>query len=675
MSSKLDKLRAEAAKLREQIDRANYLYHVLDQPEISDAEYDQLMRRLEALEREHPDLRTPDSPTQRVGAAPSERFAAVKHRRMMMSLANAMNAEEMREFDARIKRFLKSDADIEYVAEVKLDGLAVELVYEDGLFAVGSTRGDGINGEEVTANLRTIRSIPLRLRRPAHGHIPRVLEVRGEVIIPKHGFLKLNAERERAGEPVFANPRNAAAGSLRQLDPKATASRPLDIFCHTPGVIEGVEFRSQWEFLQGIKEFGLKVNPLSRVCANVDGVLEYWNEMTEGRHQFDYDADGVVAKVNSFRLQEQLGEVSRSPRWAIAYKFKAQQAETVVEKIGVGVGRVGSLTPVAKLKPVQLAGVTISNASLHNLDEIRRKDIRERDTVLIERAGDVIPYVVRVTKEGHPRANPFQMPAHCPECGAAIVHEEGEVAYFCVNANCPARMRESIRHFASKTCLDIDGLGDKLVAQLVEKGLVKELDDIYTLTKDQLLGLERMADKSAHNILDAIEKSRHTTLDRVINGLGIRHVGEHTARQLALKFGTLEALMSASEDDLLAVRDIGTEVAHAIREYFDEPRNARAVKRLAKHLDIRAPAAAAEGRGALRDKTFVLTGGLESMSREDAEQRILAAGGRVTSSVSRKTDFVVAGAEPGSKLRKAQELGVRVLDEAAFVNVLEGKEA
>jgi DNA ligase (NAD+) len=675
MSSKLENLRAEAAKLREQIDRANYMYYVLDSPEISDAEYDQLMRRLEALEREHPELRTPDSPTQRVGAAPSEKFAVVKHRRMMMSLANAMDAEEMLEFDKRIKRFLKSDADVEYVAEIKLDGLAVELVYENGLLTVGSTRGDGINGEDVTANLRTIRSIPLRLRRPDHRRIPRLLEVRGEVIIPKRGFEKLNAERERAGEPVFANPRNAAAGSLRQLDPKVTASRPLDIFCHTPGVIEGVEFKSQWEFLQGIKECGLKVNPLSKLCASVDGVMEYWNEMTERRHELDYDADGIVAKVNSFALQEQLGEVSRSPRWAIAYKFKAQQAETRVEKIEVQVGRIGSLTPVAKLKPVQLAGVTISSASLHNLDEIRRKDIREGDTVLIERAGDVIPYVVRVTRQGRPRATEFKMPKHCPECGAAIVHEEGEVAYFCVNVNCPARMRESIRHFASKNCLDIDGLGDKLVAQLVEKGLVRELDDLYSLTKEQLLGLERMADKSAQNILDAIEHSKGTTLDRVINGLGIRHVGEHTARQLALKFRTLEELAQASEDELLSVRDIGTEVAHAIREYFDEPRNMKAVKRLAKILHIAPPAAPGEGRGALRDKTFVLTGGLESMSREDAERRILAAGGRATSTVSRKTDFVVAGAEPGSKLRKAKELGVRVLDEAAFVKLLEAKEA
>jgi DNA ligase (NAD+) len=548
--------------------------------------------------------------------------------------------------------------------------LSIELVYEDGVLAVASTRGDGENGEDVTANIRTIKSVPLRLLKPPHGKLPGLLEVRGEVIFSKKAFERLNAERERAGEPLFANPRNAAAGSLRQLDPKITASRPLDIFLYAPGVIEGAEFASQWEFLHAIRQFGLRTNPLSRVCKGLDKVLAYWDEMTARRDALDYDADGVVAKVNSYRLQAQLGEVSRSPRWAIAYKFKAQQAETGLERIEVQVGRIGSLTPVAKLKPVQLAGVTISNASLHNLDEIRRKDIRAGDTVLIERAGDVIPYVLRVTREGRPRSRPFEMPKHCPECGGAVVHEEGEVAYFCVNANCPARMRESIRHFASKNALDIEGLGDKLVAQLVEKGMVSELDDIFGLTREQLSGLERMADKSAQNVIDAIERARHTALDRVINGLGIRHVGEHTARQLAVRFGTLEALMVASEDDLLSVRDIGPEVAHSVREYFDEPRNVHAVKRLAKMLEIEKPRQTS-AHTPLRDKTFVLTGGLDSMTREEAERRVMEAGGRVTSSVSRKTDYVVAGAEPGSKLRKAQELGVTVLDEKAFVALLE----
>src|SRR5713101_6656891 len=665
-----EQLETEAESLREQINHHNYRYYVLDDPEITDAEYDRLMRRLEELEQNHPEIRTPHSPTQRVGAAPSREFVAVQHHRMMLSLGNAMSAEEMVEFDRRIKRFLRSDVQIEYVAEVKLDGLAVELVYEDGQLTVGSTRGDGVNGEDDNQNIRTIKSVPLRLIKPAAGAVPELLEVRGEVMLPRRAFERLNEERIKAGEPPFANPRNAAAGSLRQLDPRITSSRPLDIFCHSHGMVEGIEFKSQWEFLNGIKQLGLRTNPLSRLCRNVDEILEYWNSLTEQRHELDYEADGIVAKVNSFELQQRLGEVSRSPRWAIAYKFKAQQAETRVREINVYVGRIGSLTPVAKLEPVQLAGVTISNASLHNLDEIRRKDVREGDAVLIERAGDVIPYVVRVTARGEPRASQFQMPKECPEGGGAVVHEEGEVAYVCVNVNCPARMRESIRHFASKNALDIDGLGDKLVAQLVTTGLVRELDDLYKLKKSDLLGLERMADKSAQNILDAIARSREVSLERLINGLGIRHVGEHTARRLALRFRSLHALMAASEEELRAVRDIGPEVARSIRQYFDEPRNRRAAERLDHELKIVAPATSTDERGLLRDRSFVLTGTLATMTREEAEEKILAAGGRVTSSVSRKTDFVVAGAEPGSKLRKARELGVKTLDEQDFMTLL-----
>ena len=665
----LEQLEGEAQSLREQLNHHNYRYYVLDDPEITDTEYDRLMRRLEELEQAYPELRTRDSPTQRVGAAPSQEFGVVRHRRMMLSLGNAMNADEMLEFDRRIKRFLRSDDEVEYVAEVKLDGLAVELVYEDGLLTGGSTRGDGIQGEDVTQNIRTIKSIPLRLINPRGGQMPRLLEVRGEVILPRRAFERLNQERIRAGEPPFANPRNAAAGSLRQLDPRNTAARPLDIFCHSHGLIEGIEFKTQWDFLNGVKQLGLKINPLSGLCRNVDEVLEYWNTITEQRHDLDYEADGVVAKVNSLELQERLGEVSRSPRWAIAYKFKAQQDETKVREINVYVGRIGSLTPVASLEPVQLAGVTISNASLHNLDEIRRKDVRAGDTVLIERAGDVIPYVVRVTAKGEPRSPQFDMPEICPECGGAVVREEGEVAFFCVNVNCPARMRESIRHFASKNALDIDGLGDKLVAQLVSRGLVRELDDLFKLKKSDLLGLERMADKSAQNVLDAITRSREVALERLLNGLGIRHVGEHTARQLAMRFGSLRALMIASEDELRAVRDIGPEVALSIRQYFGEPRNRSAAERLTQHLKIVAPPTLA-GRSGLRDRSFVLTGTLAAMTREEAEEKILAAGGRVTASVSRKTDFVVVGAEPGTKLRRARELGVTTLDEQAFADLL-----
>ena len=669
----LEELAAQAEHLREQIRHHNYRYYVLDSPELSDAEYDVLMRQLEALEREHPEVATPDSPTHRVGAAPSEKFGAVQHRRPMLSLANALNAGEMVEFDKRIKRLLRKDADIEYVAEVKLDGLAVELVYEHGLLKVGSTRGDGYNGEDVTQNLRTIRSIPLRLHHGSH-RVPELLEVRGEVIFPRKAFQKLNEDRAAADEPLFANPRNAAAGSLRQLDPRITASRPLDIFCHSPGSITGgPKFETQWDFLQGIKALGLKINPESKLCRSVDEVLAYWERITERRDHLPYEADGVVAKVNSFALQEQLGEVSRSPRWAIAYKFKAQQAETRVDKIEVYVGRIGSLTPVAHLDPVQLAGVTISNASLHNLDEIRRKDVREGDTVLLERAGDVIPYIVRVTKPGKPRAPLFEMPAQCPVCGSEIVHEEGEVAYVCVNVNCPARMRESIRHFASKNCLDIDGLGDKLVGQLVEKGLVRELGDIYELRAEDLAELERMGEKSARNVIDSIERSRHTSLERLINGLGIRHVGEHTARQLAQYFRSIQRLEEATEDELLAVRDIGPEVARSIREYFEEAHNSRALASLLKNAKFEFEAIPQpDARGPFRDKTVVLTGGLTKWSRSEVEQKILAAGGRVSSSVSRKTDYVVAGEDPGSKLRKAQELGVKVIDEDELARMLDG---
>lgn len=657
---------AEAARLRDFINYHNYRYYVLDDPEVSDPEYDTLMRLLQAIEREYPDLVTPDSPTQRVGAAPAEKFGIVVHRRPMLSLANALDAGEMREFDARVKRMLGSEADVEYVAEIKFDGLAVALTYENGRLRSAATRGDGLNGEDVTANVKTVRSVPLRLLAPEAGSIPTLLEVRGEVILPRRAFEKLNAEREQRGEPLFANPRNAAAGSLRQLDPRVSAARPLDIYCHSPGVVEGARWATQWEFLEGLKALGLKVNPHNRLCPNIEAALEYWQEMSERRGRLDYEADGVVVKVNSFALQQRLGEVSRAPRWAVAYKFKAQQAETRVLRISVQVGRIGFLTPVAQLEPVALGGVTIASASLHNLDEVRRKDVRQGDTVLVERAGDVIPYLVRVARKGEPRGPEFSMPARCPECAGAVAHEEGAAGYFCVNVNCPARVRESIRHFASKTCLDIEGLGEQLVGQLVEKGLVKELADLYELKdrRAELVALERMGAKSADNLLASIERSRTTTLERLINGLGIRHVGESTARQLALEFAAVEELAEASQERLESIRDIGPEVARSIREYFTEPRNQRAVKRLRQRLrEVRAPARAPQHQSAVAGLSFVLTGVLETMTRGEAAEKIRAAGGRISSAVSARTDFVVAGREPGSKLDEAKKLGVSIISE------------
>ncbi|HLH78247.1 MAG TPA: NAD-dependent DNA ligase LigA [Candidatus Binataceae bacterium] len=670
-SASLQELATRAEALREQIRHHNYRYYVLDDPEVSDAEYDALMRELQTLEAAHPELATPDSPTQRVGAMPSEKFAVVVHRKPMLSLANAMDAEEVREFDRRVKRLLRREEELEYVAEIKLDGLAVELVYEHGRLVSGSTRGDGVNGEEVTANLRTIRSIPLRLHAGGGTSVPRLLEVRGEVILPRAAFARLNEARVAAGEPPFANPRNAAAGSLRQLDPKVTAARPLDIFCHSPGLIEGLRVDSQWEFLQACKALGLRVNPLSRLCHGIDAVLEYWDEITGRREDLPYDADGVVAKVNSFALQEQLGEVSRSPRWAVAYKFKAQQARTLLNGIEVSVGRSGVLTPVAQLEPVALGGVTISSASLHNMDEIERKDIRVGDTVIVERAGDVIPYIVGVAQRAHPRAPLFKMPRHCPVCGSTIVHEPEEVAYVCVNVNCPARMRESIRYFASKDCLDIEGLGDKLVAQLVEKGMVRELADIYRLTEGDLAGLERMGSKSARNLVANIQRSRHTSLERLINALGIRHVGEHTARQLARHFRDLDKLRHASVEELTAVRDIGPEVARSITEYFAEPRNRAALDRLlaAANFELALPPQAPAG-SALRDKSIVLTGSLSKWTRAQAQEKIVAAGGHVSNAVSRKTDYLVAGEGPGSKLGKAREAGVRIISEDELEELL-----
>ena len=679
-------VRQEIDRLRREIEYHNRRYYVLDAPEISDAEYDALFRRLQELEAGHPALRSDDSPTQRVGAPPAERFGSARHTLPMLSLANAMAEEEVVEFDQRVRRGLGIEAPVAYVVEPKLDGVAVELVYEKGRLVVGSTRGDGTTGEDVTANLRTIRSVPLTLA-PERGAppVPARLEVRAEVILSKAGFQRLNAERAERGEPLFANPRNAAAGSLRQLDSRITARRPLDIFCHSAGTVlahgerehagtghhGAAPFSTHWQFLATLTRWGLKVNPLNRRAADVGVALARYRELAAARDDLPYEIDGVVLKVDDLAQQERLGQVSRSPRWAVAYKFKARQATTTVLNIVPSVGRLGTVTPIAELEPVQVGGVTVRNASLHNMDEVTRKDVRVGDTILLERAGDVIPYVVRVLPErrkGRPRK--FHMPATCPVtgCGGRVVREEGEVAYRCINAACPAQLKSRIHHFASRGALDIDGLGEKLVDQLVETGAVHDFADLYGLRAADLAALERMAEKSAGNIVTGIERSKRPALDRLLYALGIRHVGEHLARVLAERFHDVRTLMDASEEDLLEVHGIGPEVAASVHHFFAEPRNRNLIERLLA-AGV-APQAPPRPSGRLAGKTFVLTGGLESLTRGEAERRIVVAGGRVSSSVGKQTDYVVAGAAPGSKLAKAKKLGTAVLDEAGFLALL-----
>jgi len=668
----MDKKDAERRieKLREEINYHNYLYYVLDSPEISDAEYDRLMQELVELEKAYPELITPDSPTQRVGAPPLEEFKPVTHTIPMLSLSNTETEEETMEFDRRIKRFLhiSQDESIEYVAEPKLDGLAVEVIYEGGRLKVGSTRGDGFTGEDVTLNLKTIRTLPLNLLK-RHEPVPSKLEVRGEVFIRLEDFRKLNRQREESGEPAFANPRNAAAGSLRQLDPNITAKRPLDIFFYGIGEVIGRRFESQWEILQTLQRWGLKTNPLNRRCNGIEDALAYYKEIEEKRDSLEYEIDGVVIKVNSLELQERLGTVARSPRWAVAYKFEPRQATTRILKIEAHVGRTGILTPVAVMEPVNVGGVTVSRSTLHNQDEIDRKDIRVGDTVLIQRAGDVIPEVVKViTSKRTGKEKPYHLPDKCPVCGSDVMKED--VYYRCTGINCPAQLKERIRHFASRRAMDIEGLGEKLTEQLVDRGLVKNISDIYYLTKDQIASLERMADKSAQNIMDAIEASKGRDLQRVIFALGIRHVGEQTAKLLAQHFGSMERLMDATEEELLEIETIGPEIAQSVVKFFRQEDNRREIKRL-QDAGVRITPFHLRRAGKLEGKVFVFTGKLLSFTREEAKERVESLGGHVATSVSKNTDYVVAGEDAGSKARKARELNVKIITEEEFLKMLQ----
>ena len=567
--------------LRQQLQYHNYRYYVLDDPQITDAEYDQLMRRLQELEAVFPELIRPDSPTQRVGATPLEAFGTVLHSLPMLSLDNAFSAAEVRDFDARIKRQLGQSDPIEYVAEPKIDGLAVELVYVDGLFVQGSTRGDGVRGEDITQNLRTIKTIPLRLIAVAQVPLPQRLEVRGEVYMTKRDFQRLNARREEEGEPTFANPRNAAAGALRQLDPRITAGRPLAMFCYGVGGVEGITFQTHWDVLQSLARWGFRINPHSEPCHGIEAALAYYERLSQQREELPYEIDGVVIKVNALALQETLGTRSRSPRWALAYKFEPKQAVTRVKEIAVQVGRTGALTPVALLEPVQVAGVEVSRASLHNPDEVARKDVRAGDWVMVQRAGDVIPEIVEVLKERRTGAEkPFEMPTRCPICGSAVVRLEDEVVPRCVGLSCPAKLKESIVHFASKRAMDIEGLGDKTVDQLVERGLVKDIGDLYGLTKDAVLKLDRLADKSASNLIAAIERSKQTTLPRFLYALGIRHVGEHVADVLARHYSDWQALQRAGYEELQSIHEIGPRIAQSIVAFFQDTGNQGVLEKL-----------------------------------------------------------------------------------------------
>jgi DNA ligase (NAD+) len=664
------KLIEKIEKLRNTLHHHNYRYYVLDDPEVSDAEYDRMMRELIRIEEAHPELASPDSPTARVGAAPLEKFETISHTIPMLSLENGFADEEIIVFDERIRRFLKTDQTISYTAEPKMDGVAVEVVYENGRIITASTRGDGVTGEVITANVKTIATLPLRIQATEASPAPSHLEVRGEIFIGIEEFKLLNQERISNGLSAFANPRNAAAGSLRQLDSKITAGRPLEIFFYGVGYLEGIGFESHWELLQSLEAWGFRINSLIRPRITISDVLSYYRELSEMRHQLSYDIDGMVIKVDSIPLQQQLGATTRSPRWAIAYKFQAIQETTVLENIEVQVGRTGVLTPVAHLKPVNVAGVTVSRATLHNEDEIEKKDICIGDTVLVQRAGDVIPEVVKViVSKRNGSEKKYALPQACPVCGSAVIRIEGEAATRCINSACSAQLKERIKHFASKGAYDIDGLGDRLVDQLVEKGLVSSFADLFGLDVQTVAALDRMGTKSAENLIDAIESGKQIAFARFLYALGIRHVGEYVARLLADQFDSLELLMDCPLENLTAIEGVGPIVAKSIAGFFKQNENLTVIQRLLGG-GVKIEFETQKKTDFLDAKVFVLTGTLQSITRRQAKEMIEAAGGKVSGSVSRNTDYVVAGQSPGSKLTKAQNLGVKIIDESTFKELL-----
>lgn len=661
---------SRAAELREALTEHNYRYYVLDEPAVPDAEYDRLFRELQELEAKYPETVTPDSPTRRVGGSAETTFEEVVHRIPMLSLDNAFSDDELRDFDRRVRDRLKTTADIEYVCEPKLDGLAVSLHYQEGILTRAATRGDGYTGEDITANIRTIASVPLKLRGAG---LPGQVEVRGEVYMPRDGFETLNRRLAERGQKTFVNPRNAAAGSLRQKKPGVTARRPLEMCAYSVALEEESRLPdTHWEGLQKVKDWGFRTNPEMRLATGVSACLQAYNELMNKRGSLPYEIDGIVFKVNSLALQQQLGFVSRAPRWAIALKFPAQEELTVIEDVEFQVGRTGAITPVARLKPVFVGGVTVSNATLHNMDEIRRLDARIGDTVFVRRAGDVIPKVVKVVTEKRPdNTREVELPRTCPVCDSDIVQIEGEVVARCSGGLfCPAQRKEAIRHYASRKALDIEGLGDKWIDSLVDRELVTTVADLYLLKKSDLTGLERMGEKSASNLIDAIDRSRRPVLWKFIYALGIREVGEATAKALAGHFGTLEAIIEADEESLQSVADVGPIVAGHIRSFFDQPHNRETIEALkAAGVEWQTETITA-AKKPLKGETWVLTGTLSDMTREDAKSKLESLGAKVASSVSGKTSCVVAGEAAGSKLTKAENLGVRVMDEQAFIDYL-----